>query len=342
MKIEGVRLILHPGMPKCGSSSIQASLILNLQILRQNNVFILDKKFRIRDSVAKSEPHGIPYSIIFECLDGEKNLELEIRECCRLIKENYHIDSFDLILSSEVLSFIKTVHGHSFHEILSNLFEDSLVIMIIRSPWTQLLSNWRQGGYRHGDSFKKYSEKYLKPSSSPGEYWESRIEEFNKLYGKVNILSLDTSDDIVGDFYRVFIEKKIDLKSFSKKNNRSLSPVFCELMSKYPDVFQDEVNDIRNTIKRHKNILDDLVPSDSIIFSNDALPEHIDQLDKLRLMFMDKYFILLGEYGGHTPKELNDFKNKALNKRQIMVNDVNVNNISELMLVEIISNLKRI
>jgi hypothetical protein len=343
MKIKGVRLILHPGMPKCGSSSIQASLISNLKVLKENNIFILDKKLRVRDSVNKSDPHGIPYSIIFECIEGEKDLRSELIECCNFIKEKHGIEEFDLVLSSETLSFICTSRGYEFHKTLSSLFDDCVVLIAIRAPWNQLFSHWRQSDYRKGLTFIQYVDRYFKQSGKSGEYWESRVERFLTLYNDVKIISLDTSNDLVNDFYNSFNDDSLGIKQVTKNSNRSLSPIFCEIMAKYPKAFCDEVNDVRNTIKRHKNILDSIIPSDSnnsLIFSNDLLPEHIELIDKLKCIFIDKYLLLLERFGTTTQNKRIELERILSEKKEVETSMIN--DSSELMLVELVSNLKRI
>lgn len=342
MKIKGVRLILHPGMPKCGSSSIQASLISNLDILRSKKVFILDKNFRVRDELDKQNPHGIPYSIIDECLDKEKDLEIELAECCRLIKEKHNIEEFDLVLSSEVLSFIGTQKGFEFHKVLNSIFESTLVIVIIRAPWNQMFSNWRQGDYRKGLSFNDYVEHHLKKTSKSEAYWESRIEHFMNLYGEVKIISLETSKDIIDDFYKQFLPEGLGIQKVNKRENRSLSPIFCEIIAKNSQFFQDEVNDVRYLIKRHKNILDDILPADSAIFSNNFLPIHYQLIVRLKNLFEKEYFSLLGKYGIHSGDELEALQKNLLESKPIQFDNIDSKNTSELMLAELVSSLKRI
>lgn len=341
-KIEGVRLVLHPGMPKCGSSSIQASLICNLKILQKAKIFILDKHFRIRDEIARADPHGIPYSIIFECLNDERNLEFELRECCRKIKEKHNIDAFDLVLSSELLSFIGTERGFKFHTILSRLFENNLVLIAIRAPWDQQFSHWRQSDYRKGLSFDKYVELYRDQNGTSGKYWNSRIEKFVELYKKVRVISLDTNGSFVDEFYKQILEQNIDLKKIHSKSNRSLSPVFCEVLSKYPEFFKDEVNDNRNVLKRHKNVLDSAVPSNSFFFSNDVLPEHSELIDQSKKHFLDEYFVVLDKYSAYSSEELETMRDKLSYNRKYKVIETDVDKLTERMLVELVSNLKNI
>ncbi|MEP2651767.1 MAG: hypothetical protein ABJH06_07200 [Paraglaciecola sp.] len=348
MSTENVRLILHPGMPKCASSSVQTSLISNREVLRKKNVFVLGADLRIRIETSKDKPHGIPYSIIKKCVSGEVSLTRELQQCCKEIKKDFNVSSFDLVLSSELLGFIGRKDGWQLHEELASIFNDTLVVIIVRNPWQHIFSNWRQGVYRQGLTFKDFSNQKLSTFQNDADYWGSKLSLFELLYDEVKVLSLDISSDIVSDFYFQFLTNVEDLKTISKKSNKSLSPIFCEIMSEFPEDFTDELTAGASDKKGHKNMLkkiciDEVIPS--TIFSDTKLKSHTICIQSLKEHFMSTYLSSLEKYGIYSDEDINGYA------RKVSVTDSSLRNIdvsdeatsfseSKRMLAELLRSMK--
>ena len=342
-----IRLIMHPGMPKCASSSIQTALINNRSRFAQHGKFVLDKNLQIREQTTKENPHGIPYAIIHDVIDGKVNIEEQLTTTCDYIRRKYKVSKFDLILSSELLSFINTERGQIFHSKLANLFSETHVHIVIRAPWKQLLSNWRQGGYRDGSGLTEYLDKTIEPERTLN-YWESRIDYFRYFYCNVNVVSLDAHKDIVTYFLNKILRVSDGFVIPKSKSNPSLSPALCEILATAPHLFESELKDIRNVIKRHKNVLAAVLnpaAKSGKIFSNIAYVKHQEAVIRLRDQYIDSYIESLLK-GGYSEAELTLLKeglaNEPIFNSEELINEQDsdeLSNFSESLLLELVQAL---
>lgn len=291
---KGVKLIVHPGMPKCASSSIQAALITNLDYLQERSFFVVDRDFKV--SIEKSkrkQPYGIPYGVIHDFVDGRLNLEEETSGLVNSILDFNLKDDARLVISSELLSFIATEKGKRFHSKLVSMFENKMAVIVVRSPWSQILSNWRQGVYRTGEGFHDYVKSRISANSQSVGYFQSRIDLFKRFYGEVEVLFIESPGNVVSSFFETIGCPGVEFARSVK--NRSLSPVFCDAMSRHSSLFEFELDDIRNTLPRHKNILADMLDAGSSVFSDRMTARQFSAMEELFDFFKDQYVDLIVE-----------------------------------------------
>tara|TARA_B100000700_G_C15027634_1_gene849005 strand:+ start:1334 stop:2176 length:843 start_codon:yes stop_codon:yes gene_type:complete len=256
MKEKKYELYLHVGMPKCASSSIQTCIINNRKLLSKNGYFVLDKNLSIREDTDKSNPHGIPFAILEDIKKKKANFSEILGKTAQHIYKKHGVARPKFVLSSEYLSSINDKESIELHKEISDNFEYVKVIIVVRNPWNQIYSNWRQGVYRNGVSFFDYAQTFLTKSSS--NYWGERTRGFFNVYSNITFLNLDDGQ-ILQDFFTEGLSIDCELfkqiKIPKKKSNPSLSPVFCEVLAMFPDLFKRELSDKRNVLVRHKTKL---------------------------------------------------------------------------------------
>ena len=332
-------------MPKCASSSIQAALITKRADLRDNSIYLADKNFKVCKTSSAADPHGIPYSVIFDHIDKKRNVKDLISNTLDSIIEERNDDKFDFLVSSELLSFIGSPEGEAVHSDILSIFDNSLAIIVIRSPWSLVFSNWRQGVYREGITFEEYASKVMRSNQSSKGYFDNRINLFNKYYKEVRIVPIETSTNIVNDFLsNISCSHILNNNKTHQNRNKSLAPVFCEVMCKFPELFKDEMEDRRNVKPRHKNILSNIVAGNSQFFSDSLTLGQYTTLDTLKDFFQEKYIELLNAYSGLTSshKDWCCVFDRQISEKYapFIVNDANRIDLVEFMLADVVSNLK--
>ena len=273
MKEKKFELYLHVGMPKCASSSIQTCIINNRKLLAKNEYFVLDKNLSIREDTDINNPHGIPFAILEDIKKKKASFSEILGKTAHYIYKKYGVARPKFVLSSEYLSSIDDQESVDLHKEIFDTFEYVKVIIVVRNPWNQIYSNWRQGVYRSGLNFLDYAQAFLRKNSS--NYWGERTRGFLNIYSNVKFLNLDKGK-ILQDFFTEGLSVKGELFEQvilpKKKSNPSLSPVFCEVLAMFPDLFEKELGDKRNVIIRHKTKLLELkdeFESTSFVFSNE-------------------------------------------------------------------------
>lgn len=287
-----MELILHPGMPKCGSSSIQHALIGNVSKLADSNIFVLDKSFALSDLNDRKGHYGVPYNIIYDILNGKVKLEELVNNIRDYLERVGRYENSKVVLSSELLSGVNSEAGLNLHEGIERLFDKVSVWIYVRAPWNQFFSNWRQGVYREGFSFNSYAEKRVKETKTEN-FWGKRLAGFYKTYSNVNVVALESLTDVREHFFRNALGLENEFV-FEKNSNPSLCPIFCDALSLNPRFFESELQDIEYRGYRHKNHLMSLLNNvDSTIFSNLCTVEHFNSLLKLKEIYEPEYIRLV-------------------------------------------------
>lgn len=283
-----MELILHPGMPKCGSSSIQEALIRSADKLADNNIFVLDKYFSLSYLNGRDSKHGVPYNIIYDVLDGRVKLVNLIDDIKSYLGSIGKLENSKIILSSELLSDINGESRLKFHKELNSLFDNVSLWIYVRAPWNQFFSNWRQGVYREGISFKTYTEKRMKESRTRN-FWGERLAEFYNIYTQINVVAIESVGDVKEHFFKNAICIN-DTYQLEKNSNPSLCPILCDALSLNSDYFKNELLDKEYKGYRHKNqLMDELNNMESTIFSNKCTQEHIESLLNVKSFYEDEY-----------------------------------------------------
>ena len=258
------KFIIHAGMSKTGSSSIQAALKLSTNILKKNHKKYLGLMFEEVDGEKHpwQTPHGWQK---FKTGNKEEVNQQLTNILLRLHKETKKdIDTF--IWSNEgIISDI----GY-FYDAICNVsdYYDFQVVAYIRGPDTWGLSAYLQWGIKH--------KCYEGPVKSFRQWAQERKYRFGRKmqkcmeqYHDVKFYNFDSIDDITSHFFRVVLgidDSGIDYP----KVNTTVSPALLSLWAYYNSWNDGEVRAAEFArILSNSGMLDKPVP---VIDFNDLMP----------------------------------------------------------------------
>ncbi|WP_146140419.1 hypothetical protein [Zobellella endophytica] len=246
-----MRLILHPGHAKCGSTTIQNFLRDNRDFLFKNKFITLDSNLRTQDEPNFIEKSESPRGFFKRILNGNSLLNLE--EKLSNIKNRF--SDHTLIISAENLTnqIAEGAPGSSIHKTISEIFTDVTVIYYIKPQDTFLFSGWQQWGYKQGLSLQQYIQRSL---NQGGPNYLRAINFFEKVYGKNNLnispltsnalINNDLIDDFCSKAKLPILDKKVNLSP----QNVSLNPIICDILSRHPELFKDQHDEeIKNKLE---------------------------------------------------------------------------------------------
>lgn len=132
-----MKLILHPGHGKCGSSSIQTFLYSKISELNKLGIYLPDPNFRFSFEIEKSSLEKQTPLWYFKRLMDEDNME-SFEERLNQVLEKAHKSNCKMILiSAENLGNIRGItKGRKIHEILASHFDQKMVIFISEDKMT--------------------------------------------------------------------------------------------------------------------------------------------------------------------------------------------------------------
>lgn len=260
-----VKLILHPGYNKCGSTSIQRYIHLNAELLEKQGIFISDINFRFafdtpRLLIRKASPF-----FYFERMMESGDFLAFHKRIKSVAKAAEKASCKSIIITAEGLGNNPgRIRGKAIHEILSSFFDEVVVPIYIRRQDDYLLSSWQQWGHRQGESLEEHVDQALASSNYSPDYLET-AEYFSDFYGEeaVQVVPLLKSGLIQGDLSHDFCSRVgIDTSNLKKVDdhvNKGLNPYVCDILSRSPGVYE-HVHD--NSVKA---ILENYVSSEDIL-----------------------------------------------------------------------------
>lgn len=236
-----MKLILHPGHSKCGSTSIQKAIIRNRPALEAQGFVIPDPQMRIRGD-REFNPKGETPRVFFRRA-MESNSVAELAERLEHIRSRLEGQDKTVLISAEnLVNQLKVPAGMNIHQEFKRHFDEIRVIYYIRRQDDFLMSAWQQWGYKQGMGLDQYVSKALR-SKSPN--YRLAVDFFAGLYGS-DSLSVSPIDkdflhesDLLKDF---FSRLGADYAAFDLSpdpSNKSLNPALCELLSLSPHLFKD-------------------------------------------------------------------------------------------------------
>ena len=249
-----MKLILHPGHPKCGSSSIQKFLHDNRVAFEEEGYAVPDRFFHFRFekdcdfSVAQST---VEYFKEIRSHGNYQALENRIRESTEKA-QNSNIHTF--ILSAENLS---GVQSRPFHEIFSKYFDVRKVLYYIRRQDDFLLSAWQQWGHKTGIGFNEYCRQRLKNSRS---VYTDTIQIFETFYGK-EVLEVAPfsrqafhNEDLISDFLlKSGLDTIISPESTPVLENARLNPLVCDYLAQFSEIYDSPHDNLpKISLEKHK------------------------------------------------------------------------------------------
>lgn len=262
-----MRLVLHPGHPKCGSSSIQFALYSNIDQLAEQGVFIPNRRFEFpADGRAYRERLGNPVHYFEAISDTGTAAAFEDK----LIASLAAIGSAGgqkVIISAENLGNQPGITTRRpVHEILARHFPDTRVVFYVRRQDEWMVSSWQQWGHKLGWSLAEHIEESIEDHRP--DFLKAALF-FEKVYGAgaVEVVPLNRKTLIGGDLLADFSERaevvRLELPDEEQFRNASLGGAVCDVLSRIHGVY-DGTKD-----RKVRELLSELTASRDLVFSSD-------------------------------------------------------------------------
>lgn len=219
-----MKILIHYGYAKTGSSSLQSSLMKNRKLLAKSGILypVTSKQtdaHHVLLGLFKSEACIPPYLI--DRYDGYENLTLEARKAWKKIKRNVALKKPEVLLLSSEMFFGYDPGGEQqkLFDHLSEISNDIEPIVYIRDPADHFLSIMQQRA--------RFSAAVVPPSA---ERIRSAIENLEAVYGKKPAIRAFeqgalAGGDIVQDFAQNFLSVHIEPSRLNPMRlNESMSP----------------------------------------------------------------------------------------------------------------------
>jgi len=232
-----IRLYLHIGAGKCGSSAIQQFLASNVASLRKRGVLLPG-----RDLVDDGRDCGQHLRFFEAGVDDECFPDLMVERILALRDIAENDDLHSIVISGENL-----INPKGFSELFEPLIDqlDIKVVAYIRRQDDFMISAWQQWQLKQHDNFWDY---YLRQRGRVN--WHRQLEPWRRRYGRDNTIVRRYSPatliggDVIADFCDVLT---LDLADFEKTGpaNRSLHERFNVLANKYRHELFESIHDNR-------------------------------------------------------------------------------------------------
>jgi len=145
---------------------------------------------------------------------------------------------YTFVISAENLSSRPT---RSLHDIFSKYFNVKKVLYYIRRQDEYLLSAWQQWGHKSGKKFAEYCQVQLRIGHPT---YAANAKMLESHYGK-GILEVAPfsrnafhNENLISDFLvKTGLDKLSNLKSTVSVENVSLSPLVCDYLAQFPEIY---------------------------------------------------------------------------------------------------------
>ncbi|WP_275287256.1 hypothetical protein [Halomonas elongata] len=236
-----MKLVLHPGHSKCGSTSIQRAIIKNRLILEKSGYVIPDPQMRVRGDQGFNPNGETPRPFFRKVMESNDTSELSVK-LDRILSKKEFSDKTLLLSAENLVNQLKRPSGYNIHNVLKKYFSEVKVLYYIKPFDEFLLSAWQQWGYKKGKSFEGFVDEAIKVNNPS---FKLAAEFFSYTYGRENLSITIVKKEFLKDgsllndfFYKLDVPPgELDLKS--SESNVSLSPALCELLSYSPGLFKD-------------------------------------------------------------------------------------------------------
>lgn len=234
-----MKLILHPGHAKCGSTSIQKSIIRNRDLLESHGFLIPDPQMRIRGDKGFN-PHGETPRPFFRKLMEDNTLS-SLQEKLLHIQDQTKGNEKTVIISAEnLINKLQHPAGAGIHKIFSDYFSNVEVLYYIKPIDDYLLSAWQQWGYKSGRNFEKFVDDSI-ATGNPN--YKKTTDILSKIYGEnsLDLILLNENflygKNLLEDFYTRIGVDFSKVRKPKSRSNISLNPYLCDLLSRSPHLF---------------------------------------------------------------------------------------------------------
>jgi len=250
-----MKLILHPGHPKCGSSSIQKFLHDNRVAFEEKGYAIPDRFFHFR--FEKDCDFSVGQSTVqyFKEIENKGNYQALENRIRKSISQAQNSDIHTFILSAENLSGLRS---RPLHEIFSKYFDVRKVLYYIRRQDDFLLSAWQQWGHKKGVGFTEYVGHYLKNGC---RVYSGTIQLLETCHGKDALEVAPFSrqafhrEDLISDFLlKSGLDTMISPDSVPVLENVRLNPLVCDYLAQFPEIYDSAHDNLpKISLEKHKS-----------------------------------------------------------------------------------------
>jgi len=258
------KLILHIGMHKTGTSSIQETLGKSREFLLKNNIWYPS---------LEEVNHTVNFTPIFSN-DPLKDITFKAKEITTLeqakkeqnalkrmwIEEFRKVTCDTVIMSAEGCSMLLEPRVREMKEFLDRFFDDYLILMYVRDPRSYFISSFQQM-LKHSDvSFENFSFR------KPNKLYTRRLVPYINVFGRDKIVVRPFSQaafkngDLIDDFFDS-VGLHIDTSKLHKiRTNESLgyntTVLLSELNKRYPGFINGKYNPDRGLAKNIGKIIE--------------------------------------------------------------------------------------
>lgn len=287
-----MRLLLHPGHAKCGSTSIQRSLIANRQALADHRVVVPDPQLRLPGEAGFDSQGETPREFFRRLMELGDTGPLEAR--LRAWRESPSWPDATFVISAEnLINHLMGPIGERIHRALADYFDVVQVIYYIRRQDDYLLSAWQQWGFKEGKTFVEYSQEALRRANP---HYLAVGQAFGKLYGADSVTIRPVlpealrGGELLQDFFGRLVDDPSTLSFDQDRSNLSLNPFLCEVLSGRKTLFRDIHDDsLKQRLIRTFGADSELFQREAF-FMDPALARHIMTHHREENLRLQKHF----------------------------------------------------
>jgi hypothetical protein len=262
-----MRLILHPGHPKCGSSTVQFAMYSNIDQLEREHVFVPNRRFEFSaDGPVYRERLGNPVHY-FESIANAEHVASFEEKLVAALEAIRSAGGQKVIISAENLGNQPGITTRRpVHEVLARHFPDTRVVFYVRRQDEWMVSSWQQWGHKLGWSLEQHIERGI--ADHRPDFLKAALF-FEEIYGdgSVEVVPLNRSTLIDGDLLADFSSRagiaRLDLPEDEQFRNASFGGALCDVLSRIHGVY-DGTGD-----RKVRELLSGLPASRDLIFSSD-------------------------------------------------------------------------
>lgn len=257
-----MKLVLHPGHSKCGSTTLQKAIIKNRKLLEGRGYIIPDPQLRTQGDPGFN-PNGETPRPFFRHVMEKQDIS-SLQEKLETIKKKYADQDVSVLISAEnLVNQLSNSSGLKIHQTIFKYFETHKVLYYIRRQDDFIMSAWQQWGYKNGMLLEEFVSKSL-ITRNPNYRLVSSA--FSNIYGyeNVNVIPLEAGylkgSGLLSDFFsRLGISESEFVEPSADDDNRSLNPYVCESLSKVSYLFKDIHDEsikiqLKNLSKNHPGL----------------------------------------------------------------------------------------
>ncbi|ACK68801.1 hypothetical protein PCC7424_0333 [Gloeothece citriformis PCC 7424] len=356
---KSIKLILHPGHGKCGSTSIQVFLHSNVDQLKTKRIYLPDSSFRfsfetepkaeeLPFKTPKMKMYGWPIYYFRDFLQNKKPLSLFEERIKKILEDAQKSDCEAIIISAENLVNIDKNNGTGgkIHKILSSYFSDVIVLYYIRRQDDYLISSWQQWAHKKG---KKIQEYILECLNSHEPQFFKIAKFFEDIYGTNNVQVVPLNKEVLieGDLIKDFCHRtqiNINIETPSKYySNPSVNPYVCDILSRTPNVFLYHLNDnfprFAPENDEIKMLLNKYVTTKDLLWSNDKTILNDEMKEMVMKHFEEENRQLHQTYFNYVPYEKVFGVQKLANSQKSLEHEIDKLKDVMALQMEIILNL---